>query len=192
MKIEHTPYMKVTVCAVFAFIVLHTAYGQSFTLSQELSVGLRGGSISVGDVNSDGYLDFIQTGSDIDGNAHTKLYLFDGTSFQESSTTFPDLLEGMSDFGDFDNDGDLDLLLAGSSTDGTKSRLYENNRGSFTLADDTYIEGVDRGSVEFGDYDNDGDLDILLSGQNASSQSITKIYRNEKGVFSEVKTDKLA
>ena len=62
-------------------------------------------------------------------------------------------------FGDYDNDGDLDIL-AGNSRPylGQPNRLYSNNGdGTFTLvwsspeSDDTY-------SICFGDYDNDGDL----------------------------------
>ena len=33
-------------------------------------------------------------------------------------------------------------------------------------------------SVAWGDYDNDGDLDILMTGQSAGSTVVSKIYRN--------------
>ena len=41
------------------------------------------------------------------------------------------------------------------------------------------LDGASNSSVAWGDYDNDGDLDILLSGWTAAGPYVTKIYRNE-------------
>ena len=67
-------------------------------------------------------------------------------------------------WGDYDNDGDLDILLAGRTNTGSRvSRVYRNDAGIFTdIA--AGLTGVDNASVAWGDYDNDGDLDILLTG----------------------------
>ena len=45
------------------------------------------------------------------------------------------------------------------------SKIYRNN-GDNTFTEQTSISltGVDYSSVAWGDYDNDGDLDILLTG----------------------------
>ena len=45
--------------------------------------------------------------------------------------------------------------------------------------------GVNSTGPTFGDFDNDGDLDILLSGQ-ASGVNTSKIYRNDGGSFVDV------
>jgi hypothetical protein len=37
------------------------------------------------------------------------------------------------------------------------------------------------GSVAWGDYDNDGDLDALMTGQNPDGALVTKIFRNDGG-----------
>ena len=49
------------------------------------------------------------------------------------------------------------------------------------------LVGVDRSCVAWGDYDNDGDLDILLTGNiNTGYARVSKIYRNEgNNVFTE-------
>ncbi len=64
-------------------------------------------------------------------------------------------------FGDYDNDGDLDLYVV---NDVTENKFYRNN-GDSTFLDISYLVGVDdlkggMGAV-FGDYDNDGDLDMF-------------------------------
>lgn len=180
--------MKKILLASLILMAGKTVFSQTFTLEETLATGLRSGSVAWGDINSDGNLDFIQTGNDIDANATTRVYINKGSTFELQNTDLPNIFEGDTDWGDYDNDGDLDLLLAGSGTDGLLTRLYRNTEGSLVLNEDVSIHGIDRGSVEWGDYDQDGDLDILISGQDSESSSVTKIYNNENGTFTEVET----
>ena len=92
-------------------------------------------------------------------------------------------------WGDFDNDGDLDLALSG--TDGSNhvgiSVIYRNNGGgSFT----DILAGLDPlnvSSVAWGDYDRDGDLDLALCGLVTGSIARSHIYRNNgNGTFSNI------
>ena len=69
-------------------------------------------------------------------------------------------------WGDYDNDGDLDVLLTGPSG-GVASRVYRNNGGTFSDIG-AGLPGVSISSVAWGDYDNDGDLDILLTGSSST------------------------
>ena len=57
-------------------------------------------------------------------------------------------------------------------------RIYRNN-GDNTFSEQTSISltGVFNSSVAWGDYDNDGDLDILLTGD-SNVGPVSKIYRN--------------
>jgi hypothetical protein len=47
---------------------------------------------------------------------------------------------------------------------------------TFTEQTDITLPGVELGSVAWGDYDNDNDLDILLTG-NSDSGYISKVYK---------------
>jgi len=66
--------------------------------------------------------------------------------------------------------------LTGSGSSGLFSKVYKNVSGVFTDIN-ADLPGVSSGSVSWGDYDNDGNLDILLAGY-TSTESILKIYRN--------------
>ena len=63
--------------------------------------------------------------------------------------------------------GILDILITGDSLafGPSISRLYKNEgAGQFTEVTGMNLTGVFASSVAWSDYDNDGDLDILLTG----------------------------
>lgn len=83
-------------------------------------------------------------------------------------------------WGNYDGDGDLDLLITGLMESTTYTQLYRNDYaapGGFTLAEQNFT-GVRNSAVAWGDYDADGDLDLLLTGTSANCGPITKLYRN--------------
>ena len=88
-------------------------------------------------------------------------------------------------WGDYDNDGQLDILLTGQPGPYLYlSQVYHNNGdGSFSLNTNAVLPGVAYGSVAWGDYDNDGRLDILLTGEtgygtNGYPSGICSVYHN--------------
>jgi phage pi2 protein 07 len=93
---------------------------------------------------------------------------------------------------DYDNDGDIDMYLAkcrGGAPAGDPQRinlLYKNN-GNGTFSEVGAAAGVNDGaqswSTAWADYDNDGDMDFILS--NISDQN--RLYRNNgNGTFTDV------
>lgn len=80
-------------------------------------------------------------------------------------------------FGDYDNDGFLDLYLS-CVYEGRKALFYRN-QGNLTFKDVTKESGIDQQdgwSSAWGDYDNDGNLDIAVGG---SWSATLKLYRNK-------------
>jgi len=98
--------------------------------------------------------------------------------FTEVSIGLPGVDRSSIAWGDYDNDGDLDIVLSGDST----TEVFRNDNGVF-IDINAGLLTVGYGSVEWGDYDDDGDLDILISGYNGTTS--TKIYRNTSGIFSD-------
>jgi hypothetical protein len=66
--------------------------------------------------------------------------------------------------GDYDEDGDLDILISGQDAEsGSVSKIYNNENGTFTEVE-TSLTGVSFGIASWVDFDGDGDLDVMLSG----------------------------
>lgn len=151
----------------------------------DINAGIPGfyqGFTAWGDYDNDGDLDICISGRYSSyGNCLTKIYRNDGAgSFTERNSGLIGVYTSSVTWGDYDNDGDLDLLLCGQSNGNTyTTKLYRNNgNGSFTDIP-TVLTGVNKSSLAWGDYDNDGDLDILLSGQSADYTYISKLSRND-------------
>jgi photosystem II stability/assembly factor-like uncharacterized protein/PKD repeat protein len=104
---------------------------------------------------------------------------------------------GEAQWGDYDGDGDLDILVAGNikeidSTYSTVLRIYRNDSETyvpFEVIDCLPCEGwFDITAATWADYDSDGDMDILVAGTYNSGSEIegrARIYTNDNGIFTE-------
>lgn len=82
---------------------------------------------------------------------------------------------------DYDNDGDLDLVV---TFDQGEVRLYQNNQGEFTNVAKALGLPQSGNSVRaaaWGDYDNDGDVDLYLGYVNWQGPARNRLYRNDAG-----------
>lgn len=113
-----------------------------------------------------------------------------GTGFTNMNAGLPGVYRGCVAWGDYDNDGRPDLLLTGFAPGlGSIAQVWRNTGSGFTNLN-AGLPGIDYSWAEWGDYDNDGRLDILLAGKtNLLSQAggtICQLWRNTGTGFTNV------
>ncbi|MEG4545098.1 FG-GAP-like repeat-containing protein [Microcoleus sp. Aus8_D2] len=157
-----------------------------------------------GDYDNDGKLNFaLQVNPQIFQKFGSQqppgfLKVYGPTAFNGDQISSPGSSQSWADY---NNDGKQDLLNAtqtsivnpqtsGSAQDNA-SVLYRNkgnngndNNGALTPDINAQIPGVLNGSSAWGDYDKDGKLDLLLTG-NSVSGKIAKVFRNTGTTFTE-------
>lgn len=104
----------------------------------------------------------------------------EGVGIDAPRSWVPDYYVSGQAFGDFDQDGWLDLYLTDSTG---PNRLYRNVFGSFQLVEDQPVSLPEHasGGAIFIDYDNDGDKDLYVVGQGPNV-----LFENREGSFVDV------
>jgi len=148
------------------------------------------GHLDLGDVNGDGWPDvavsvYIGTGG-FTTPGKVKLYLNNSGTFSSN----PDWVSGdlvytfSCAFGDADGDGDLDLAVAGGESYNNyaeQPRIYYNNGGTLeSLPSWKATASQYSYDVNWADFDNDGDLDLVFAGESSPN----RIFANNSGVIS--------
>lgn len=156
-------------------------------VSSGVSVSTSGDNAAWGDFDNDGYLDLFFA---INGTTANKLYQNNGNSTFTDIAANPGInmdvtTASMSPiWGDYDNDGDQDLY---TKLIGVNNPLYRNNGdGTFTnVATSAGVNYLDSwgGSAAWGDFDNDGYLDIYLGNNNSTN---LLYHNNGDGTFTNI------
>ncbi len=152
------------------FVYHNTGNGTFTKMASGDAVDCGSYSISVipGDYNNDRYLDLYVTNSGVNFLHHNN---GDATftRINEGAIVNDDESSQGASWGDYDNDGELDLFVANSDEN---NFLYENS-GDGTFDKMTVGSIVNDGGYSsgcaWGDYDNDGDLDLYVTNRGTQS-----------------------
>ena len=155
------------------------------------------GKIKFVDFDQDGDLDITLNGwNNSTNNVYTKVWQNDGSqNFTELSLNLPQLWLGDFEWGDVDGDSDLDFVIIGTAASDSEAHLMLNSNNTFS--EDPHfgnVTGAHRASaLELADFNNDGSLDIFISGMNVVGSAETiigKLYENDgSGIFTENTTE---
>jgi len=156
--------------------------------------GLSFSSVDLGDINGDGNLDLVISGSEggagaVNPSLETIVYENQGTGnlgFQPVGIGLEALRLGSAEWGDYNQDGRLDLLLTGrDGSNSPKTLIYKNQGDTDGDGSPNFqslgagLTSVESGQGAWGDYDGDGDLDVALSGRADDGRLTTEIYQND-------------
>lgn len=145
------------------------------------------GSLEWGDYDHDGDYDALMTGdsTSLEG-LYTSIFtnLGNGSFAPLPSTGLPGIRNGDATWADYDNDGDWDIALSGLNKSFDQiSKLYENDGNNHFLENSKVsLFGCFNSNMAWGDYNKDGLLDLLLTGD-YNMLAVTKIYTNKGGGF---------
>ncbi|MFT5141614.1 MAG: hypothetical protein ACI80V_001123 [Rhodothermales bacterium] len=175
------PYSPVT--------LIYRNDGASFT---ELDAGAlpayHSGALAWSDYDGDGDLDLLVSGVDADGAYRTSLARNTAGTFSIVDSGIPGFAFGEGRWGDYDSDGDPDLLISGATDAGFRTQIFRNSGGTLTDSGADFA-AVAFSSVDWGDFDADGDLDVIVGGGQVTPRILegsAELYRNDSGTFSRV------
>lgn len=159
-------------------------YVPEFDINNVL-IGQNLGKTKWCDLDNDGDLDLIGNGD------QTRVYENVAGVFTPKSVALPNV-NGSFAVGDYDNDGDQDVLIGGlAGSAQTNVRLYKN-QGNFVFEYQQEFNSIITTTMSWADIDNDQDLDFIVTGsdgENAGDLGIafhTYLYENVNGVFTEI------
>ena len=139
---------------------------------------------TLGDYNNDGLMDLAVIGQNDDIGNITKIYENKNGSFQDLNLANRAFRYGDVKWVDLNNDGWLDLSIIGQSGAAVVYQQLINNKGVFEVSTPTSVAGLKFANMTFGDYNNNGTLDMFTTGQDVNGNPKSFLYQNDgKGNF---------
>ncbi len=159
--------------------------------------GIPSSGICVGDVNNDGLKDVVMTGWSTGGTCVEVLANQGNSTYVRKTQSAIGSQNSMITLADLNNDHMLDYISSGESNDGTNwwvkdvaMCLNSGNPNNPFSADELITNSrLNKGAIEWIDFDGDGDIDMYYCGEWASE--INTFANNGKGKLSQMSAGSL-
>jgi len=162
----------------------NTRMGAFRDITSETGLSVQNGSLAVssGDFNNDGFSDLLISSA----SGKIELYQNQGKAQFENIPELNDVMASQQlqvqahKLFDYDNDGFLDIVLAGTSLNGSSQSmmLLRNQQYSFENRSESLPQNIEPvHSLAIGDYNEDSDLDIFVTHRNGAMG----LLRNDGG-----------
>lgn len=205
LRVNETPVTRVFELADSVYFANIGGYGTflSFKVYRPVPAVLNqvwNGTARWGDADGDGDGDLLLFGLNIvervvgEPVVETvgELYINDGLNLVRSTLNIEGLHSGDAAWGDIDGDGDMDFVACGASSIEPpyqpRTMIYRNEGGTLRPLT-TSVPGVMSCSVDWGDLDGDGDLDLALAGESAQGTIAAVFEHRTDGSFAELPLD---
>lgn len=167
------------------FFRIYKNDGGSFSLVPNTISTVQHASVKLADIDNDADLDIVLMGTTNDASENIiQTYINTDAAFALKQDFERGLYDGYLDIADYDNDGDLDMAALGLDPDYvSKTFIFKNEGGVYTKTDSLY--GLNSSSatnaIAWGDYNNDGQVDLIGAGADEDYNDTTMLYKNTNG-----------
>ena len=161
-------------------------FNQSFS-----APGLYQSKVELIDINNDGLKEIVHIGrTNAESNSQLKVHVYEqengslNANYTDISSQFGLLKSGSFAFGNADGDSDIDFAITGLTNQGITSNLYANETESTEIIAPVFNQNniefpsAEDSTLDFFDFDGDGDLDIAITGQGVTGPMFKILSNN--------------
>lgn len=161
--------------------------GTTFVLISDTLIGYARAKVKTFNITANTLNYVIVNGIEVGTtNALVSVFIFDDDGYAGIATVATEYADGDFTFNDFDQDNIPDFVITGKNpvnaqiqSDLKTGTPFVNFIGYIYTNDaSTIIQGLFNGQITSFDFENDGDIDLIVSGENANGESDTRLYRN--------------
>src|SRR5262249_1470792 len=136
----------------------------TFTNELKLMQGVTTGRATWGSYDSDYSPDVFLTGSTNSTSVRPFTRMYANAQSSYPNNTLPQVYQSDAAWGDYNNDGVMDIVVSGLTLTGGVTRVFRPDPVNYFTETADILPGTYLVSLGWADYDNDGDLDLLLAG----------------------------